>query len=117
MMRAVFPYHPTRDQYMKQQEQEQLRMLRSPSFLAMLQTCNTRKVGNHYVIEPKDPKPMAIAAAVASYMTVMQQQRSRKPLAICRAEARESAKEVLELYDTCTPENLALVIKAARDSE
>lgn len=116
MMRKVHPYHPTREQALKQQEQEQLRMLRSPAFLAMLKTCNTRRVGNHYVIEPKDPKPMAIAAAVASYMTIMQQALPRKPLPIARAEARASAKQILESYDLCTPENLNLVINKAREA-
>lgn len=100
---------------MKQQEAEQLKILRSPRFAAMLKTCTSRKVGNHYVIEPKDPKPTAIAAAVASYITIIQQGRARKPMAVCRAEARASAKSILEQYDQLTQENLDLVIESARE--
>ena len=114
-MRKVYPYHPTREQYMKQQEAEQLKILRSPRFSAMLASCTSRKVGNHYVIESKNPSRLAVGAAIASYITIIQQGRARKPMAVCRAEARASAKSILEQYDQLTQENLDLVIEAARE--
>lgn len=112
MIRKTYPYHPTREQAMTNQQHEFMRTLKDPSFLAMLKKVKTRVDANGVThLELSDDRSI-FAAAVMSYKLTMHQ--SKKPETLARLDARASAKKVLEQYNYDTPENLHKVIAACR---
>jgi len=106
MMRTTHRYHQTEEQALTQQQAESLRRLKDPTFLKLLQSIKTKKVGTGHMIITDNSK-VGLAAAMASYRTVLVQ--SKKPLVLARVDARASAKQILEQYECYSTENMRKV--------